>query len=384
MVVKAIGEYDADAVARAIARATHRINKVEVTDAAAAAYQKMGKAPQALDSVQHWTAASAEVDAARAALREAQHHVRLVATEAAGNGDDDDLRAGVTARDDARRALITSLDAALALHTERLGEEQFRQKQDDVAALLECVEPTLTQRLRLERLRDTVLPELERWMTQIDGMPEERAAFAEHVEGTPPSMDGIRALQEALKKTKRKMIGADGELKYAEAEGDDTAEAEAELKAARRAVQSAERALHRARTELACIASAHFPEMLVREALLRIGAASGLDSEEAVRTLLVERALSDYDLDTLLSPAEGARHEVQKAHYDGETVVLKRYVLPIKSEWRALEKEVKLLRELAHCPYIADVQAVFVQFRKEPYAACTLAFGLELRRPRVL
>ena len=51
-----------------------------------------------------------------------------------------------------------------------------------------------------------------------------------------------------------------------------------------------------------------------------------------------------------------------------QACVLKEYKLDNADEWKALAKEVQLLGQLAHCPYIADVQAVFVT-HEPTYAA---------------
>ena len=70
----------------------------------------------------------------------------------------------------------------------------------------------------------------------------------------------------------------------------------------------------------------------------------------------------------------GARHKVYKTTWKSaeksdadEFCVLKKYELAAEGDWKCLVKEVRLLGELAHSPYIADVQAVFVQ--QDPHAA---------------
>ena len=83
------------------------------------------------------------------------------------------------------------------------------------------------------------------------------------------------------------------------------------------------------------MASVHFPELLIREDVLRISAAAGLDGEEEVRSLLVERELAHYEREARLSDKD-ARHEVWKASYDGEACVLKEYKLDDADEWKVL------------------------------------------------
>ena len=143
------------------------------------------------------------------------------------------------------------------------------------------------------------------------------------------------------------------------------AQAKEKVSACKREVQRAERALHRERTALAAVASAHFPELLEND-LFHLNGGGGADSE-ALGPLLVQRELSHYERESRLSERD-ARHEVWRASYDGEACVLKEYKLDEPAEWSALLKEVRLLQQLALCPYIAGVQCVFEQ-RNPTYSA---------------
>ena len=325
------------------------------------------------DVVSHWKDSRAAVEAARERLADAQLAVR----GAAALEDGDALHIAATARNEARTACLELLNHALEMHEDLGAEAQRDRLQDEATRLAEeaardapsALGPALTRRMRRKHVTEMLLPELDAWTSCVSGFQEERDALQLHAAGEAPSMEGVRCLETALKQAKKTLRKADFDLKDAMAEGEDLAAAQASVRSARRAVQAAERALHRARTELASVASVHFPEMLVREALLRIGSASSaVDGEDEVGARLVERELAHYDKEARTISVAGARHKVWKATYDGEPCVLKEYELDDKAEWKALAKEVKLLGQLgANCPYIADVQAVFLQ--PEPYVA---------------
>jgi len=162
-------------------------------------------------------------------------------------------------------------------------------------------------------------------------------------------LDELRKLQGDLKQAKKRHREVTMALKNLEDEEQDTS-------AARRRRSK----LHRSRTPLAQAASVHYPELLVTEPLLRIGGPNGLQGEEELRALLVEREKGHYEQETLLSRLE-ARHEVWRSSYDGEECVLKEFKLDGPAGWKALVKEVRLLKQLSDCPYVAGVQAVFWQ-----------------------
>ena len=79
------------------------------------------------------------------------------------------------------------LDAALLLHRERHGERHWEHKREEAAALLQRTELKLTERLRLERLRDELLPVLDAWMEGVDAMQEERDELLRYADGARPS-----------------------------------------------------------------------------------------------------------------------------------------------------------------------------------------------------
>ena len=63
-----------------------------------------------------------------------------------------------------------------------------------------------------------------------------------------------------------------------------------------------------------------------------------------------------------LPPCAVSRHASSRESVDSS---LRYCRLVSKAEWKALAKEVRLLSRLAHCPYIADVQAVFDEYREK-------------------
>ena len=70
-----------------------------------------------------------------------------------------------------------------------------------------------------------------------------------------------------------------------------------------------------------------------------------------MRDLLRDRELADYDEERTTLSVPNARHKVYKASYAGEPCVLKEFEFQedsSESEWKALVREVKMLRRLAH------------------------------------
>jgi len=332
----------------------------EATEKAAAekAAAKKAAAEKAAAELKHWEAEFEKIANARALLCKEQGRVRLAA--AAAVVEDESLRDATKARDAARVALVRALDDALCVHDERHAEEQRRRLTMEAATLQQqqgARKLTLDEQLRLECLHSQVLPVLDEWVAQIGRLREEREDLGRHVSDEPPSLEDLHMKHEALKQAKGALKKATRGLEDAKDEGVNLAPAEAALKVTRRAVQAAEKALHQARFEAATLAKAHFPELFAREVLLRVGKADGLDEDE-VRAVLVERELTHYEREKRLS-GKDARHEVWRMSYDGEACVLKEYKLDSRDEWRALVKEVTILRRLASCPYVADVQAVF-------------------------
>ena len=213
---------------------------------------------------------------------------------------------------------------------------------------------------------------LDEWVTQLSRVREEREDLSRHAER--PSTDKLHALHEAWNGVTDVLEDRLGEENKAKRRLNAPHAADAAIEAtrqARRDVQCAQRALHVERTRLAQVAAAHFPELFAMEPLLKLGAAEGFDSDE-LRRVLVERELTHYDDRVRISKKDG-RHEVWRASYAGdgakaELCVLKEYKLGEASEWKALLKEVKLLKQFSQCLYIASVDAVFV-VHKPSYAA---------------
>ena len=272
------------------------------------------------------------------------------------------------ARNAARVALVRALDDALRVHDERHAEEQRRSLSMEAAALQQqqgARKLTLAEQLRLECLHSQVLPVLDEWVKQIGRVREEREDLDRHAER--PSTDKLHALHEAWLTAHEAFDLFQAREKHERRRGSASDAAIQVTRQARRDVQSAERALHRERTMLAQVAAAHFPELFAMEPLLQVGKAEGLDDDE-IRAVLVERELSHYEDRVSISAKEG-RHEVWKASYDGKACVLREYKLDNPSEWKLLAKEVRLLSQLSHCPFIAPVEAVFVQLYELQYAA---------------
>ena len=148
--------------AAALSRAKFRLTKEGAADAAASSWNRLTAATATLDNVDNWKTALAKMDKARTQLREAQDLVRLVAMTAAV--DDESLLETTKVRNEARIALVRVLDDALSMHEERCGEDQRQNKVEEAASLQQQQaerELALTKRLRLELLRDVLLPTLD-------------------------------------------------------------------------------------------------------------------------------------------------------------------------------------------------------------------------------
>ena len=326
--------------------------------AAEKAAAEKAAAEKATAELKHWKTELNKMANARAQLCKEQARVRLAAAAAAD--EDESLRDATKARNAARVALVHAFDDAIRVHDEHRAEEQRRSLSMEAAALQQqqgARKLTLAEQVRLECLHSQVLPVLDEWVAQIGRVREEREDLGRHVSGKPPSLENLHEKHEAFKKAKRNLREKTNKLEDAKDGGVDLAPAQAALKDARRAVQAAEKALHQVRFEAAMLASAHFPELLAREPLLRVGKVDGLNEDE-VRAVLVERELAHYELGDRLSDKD-ARHEVLRASYDGEACVLKEYKLDSRDDWKALVKEVTILRRVASCPFVANVQAVF-------------------------
>ena len=243
-----------DEATMAIARAVYLLSADGGAEKAKAALAKL-QAPETLDLVDHWDKASTHVEQAREGLQEAQQRVRLVASTA----DHEALREAVDARDEARRALLGALDAALKLHTERHGELQWEAKRTERDELERRGELSLAERLRLEQLRTELLPVLDAWVARVDALETDKKDLGRLVEGGEPSVkelvEGLRARHAEFKKANRKFLTAEHVLKLTQSDGDDTSEALATLREARGEVQAAERWLRKERTRLAHVRS---------------------------------------------------------------------------------------------------------------------------------
>ena len=363
----------------------HLASDDEATRAAVTAVRQLrSAAPGTLDGVQHWTDALKRVEGARTALEETQEQVNLIASsgEIGHNKEfsiDPVMDSTIAARNAARTDLRQAIEVALKLHDSWHAPAQWKKKTEEEMSLKQRVdELKLTERLRLEWLQTRLLPTLNEWMAHVGPLrtllEQLDAAVQQHAELRLTDAMGVQSLRDlqqellaasdalddsltALRKAERRS----SEPKAVAAAGD-------AARAARRTVQKVERRLHRERVELARLASTHYPELFVFEPLLSVGA-EGLEGEEELRTKLrPELDYAHFEVEERLSQKLGARHEVHRARYNGEACVLKRYVLDDAREWEQLIQEVRLLVKLSHCPYVAEVQAVFIQ-REPVYAA---------------
>ena len=283
----------------------------------------------------------------RARLHQCQLELRAVEPlEKAQDDLPDDVRPIVLARDTARHDLINLLARALDEHDARaiparLGE--LRAEAAELQASLNTassqIGAALTDRLRLEKLvgRDLapvaddllgkesgddqstgasspapvpVLLALDQWEQETARMRAELDELLPHGGGIPPSVKNLQELHETWEDAMDSLTRAKSDKNMRKPPPD----ADEKVRAARHGLQQAERALRLERVRLANVAATHFPELFVREPLLRLGAETDGD---ALQGVLVEREDSHYtgpdgrpELVKLSEP--NARHRVYR------------------------------------------------------------------------
>ena len=244
------------------------------------------------DAVQHWIDAQQQVEAAGAALADAQQTVGGAASlEDFGEA----LQATTLARDEARMAYVAQLDAALALHAESGAEAQRGRLQQEAARLFDAAanDPpdalgaALTRRLRLEHLHTKLLPVLDAWVALVPGWRAESKEISTHAAEARALCDTekLRALDDACERAEKALRTAREDVDSRRPPPG----AAVALTEAQRAVQRAESAFRRERARLSRLAATHFPELLAHK-LVRFGAADGA----AFQQVLVERKLEHY------------------------------------------------------------------------------------------
>lgn len=291
------------------------------------------------------------INTLRAALAAAQNEVRVAS--------DAGRTAAIRKRNEARRAFITALEEAQARHdgSDAAGQVQRMSAELDTLRSEPTGEGLLgaarTRQLRREHIERT-LPTLEQWLSDAAVMERELIALRPHESGTPPSRAQLMGLHESWKRHKKDLALAEYEVKI------EKPNAEAKLQRARRALQSAARALRGERELLARIAE-HFPELYSQEKLLQLDEVAVVAGGDALRHFYDPlREFSHYSgpngaaTPMLLS---SANHNVYHAEDGGDPCVLKEYSMrgaPLKTVLR----QVRVLSELRH-PYIAPLRAVF-------------------------
>ena len=245
------------------------------------------------DAVEHWIDAQQQVEAAGAALADAQQTVHGAASL---DDYDEALQATTLARDEARMAYLAQLDAALALHAESGAEAQRGRLQLEAARLFDAAanDPpdalgaALTRRLRLEHLHTKLLPVLDAWVALVPGWRAESKEISTHAAEARALCDTekLRALDDACERAEKALRTAREDVDSRRPPPG----AAVALTEAQRAVQRAESAFRRERAHLSRLAATHFPELLALEPLLRLGAADGAAFQQA----LVERKLEHY------------------------------------------------------------------------------------------
>ena len=162
-----------------------------------------------------------------------------------------------------------------------------------------------------------------------------------------------------LKKARRLYFESRAQEDSSDDDGDSAA-ASAQLTQRRNACRSAAHARDAAARILFALARAFFPEILLLQRK-RLGMSAALAAWS-------ERQLQYYEDRAPLARAEGGRHVITKATYDGEPCVLK--TMPFDAAQRMC-KEVDVLRRLDH-PNIVRLEAVFSEndylYMHLPYA----------------
>lgn len=325
---------------------------VELFETAGMAIQDIGladKLNQLLD----------QAEGTRAQLSRMQASIRSAGGVAADSAVDL-LSTVIAARDEARRFHIEHLSRAV-----QEGERQrprHQSLQDEAGELLALAALGPSQEVRLEALQSRLLPAVGAFMQQVPRMQKELVDLQEHAAGAPPDLSDLHRLHTEWEEALDELHDA----RHEETKRRPRPEAASNTKRARRLVQEAEGRLRQERTRI-WAASAHFPELVAQESLLRLGAFDG----GAVQSVLVEREFDQYagpdgaPEPRMIGDRTTGRHLVFLAEFgtteSGEAMpcVLKEYELDAAGgEWKRLVAEVEALSRLRH-PHIAEVQAVF-------------------------
>ena len=216
----------------------------------------------------------------------------------------DELECLVLERDIARHTHINRIAEVLRTHESRHLSERIQVLASEAAGLQEALNlmPTqlqvgsaLTKRIRLTRLCGDekkshsdapLLNDLRAWDQEVAHFRAELDDLKAHGGGVLPSVELFHELHETWESSMDALVLAQSATKLRRPPAD----AASKVHEARRAVQIGERRLRKERTRLATLASAHFPELYVREPLLRLGA----DDGEVLQGLLVEREFEHY------------------------------------------------------------------------------------------
>jgi hypothetical protein len=216
----------------------------------------------------------------------------------------DELECLVLERDVARHTHINRIAEVLHAHERRHLPERIQVLASEATGLQEAlgllptqlqVGSALTKRIRLTRLCGDekvshsdapLLNDLRAWDQEVAHFRAELDDLKAHGGGVPPSVELLHELHETWESAMDALVRAQSDTKLRRPPAD----AASKVHEARRAVQIGEHRLRKERTRLATLASAHFPELYVREPLLRLGA----DDGEVLQGLLVGREFEHY------------------------------------------------------------------------------------------
>ena len=278
---------------------------------------KQLSAPGGQDDVTVWTSITERLKLTRDSLQDAQAMLRALApTGTAHIPDKDALDAVIALRDERRTAHIEQLRCALGQHEAKQVDMLYSHHCEEAVHLEgrdmgtgAALGARLTAQLRLAVLKDELLPPLHAWMQQMPALRSELDDLEISIDQRDVLLDMTTLCRrgEAWKAAAKQVRFRIMELDDGE-EGADVA-----VREARRAVQRSERELRQERARLTALSVPHYPELLVREQFLRLGAPEGA----ALHRVLVERKLEEYsppegeaDLVTLSQPR--ANHLVQR------------------------------------------------------------------------
>ena len=247
----------------------------------------------------HWVAEQRQyLHDSRSALDDLQQQLR------ASTEDNEELKELVLERDLARHAHINRIASTLREHDDRHIAERLSALSGEAAALQSelstlpeqhLIGGGLTKRIRLTQLCGNDAPvvdapllnDLSKWEQEVAHLRSELEDLRPYGGGVPPCLDELKERQETWDDSADAFTRAQSDTKLRRPPAD----AAVKVREARRAVQRSERALSKERMRLASLASAHWPELFVREPGLRLGAA---DDGDELQGLLVQRELDHY------------------------------------------------------------------------------------------